>query len=74
MKNTKIEPNDNFDHDHRATQSSKSDFDTNFDTDELIGNQFNSSNNNSFENQEKMLGETSGGGIKCLRSKRAKKK
>lgn len=53
-------------------------YDTELDTDELIGNKFhNNSNNTSFEAQEKMLGGSltresknnsrQSGGIKCLR-------
>lgn len=70
LPGTRIEPGDNFE--HGVSQSSQSGFATNFDTDELIGGQF-SSNNNSFENQEKMLGGPAGG-IKCLRNKRTRKK
>lgn len=77
-----IEPEDNFEQ-----GSSAEDYDTELDTDELVGNHLNtSSNNNSFDHQERMLGSTlipnqkhlksdakSGGGIKCLRNLRRKR-
>ena len=63
-----IEPEDNIEQD----SSSQSDYDTELDTDEQHNN-FNSSNNNSFENQEKMFDAPQksnrvSGGIKCLRN------
>lgn len=75
-----IEPEDNIE---RDSQRSSDDYDTELDTDELIGNHFNNtSSNNSFENQERMLGSINppqeqsakkrrpSGGIKCLRNLR----
>ena len=54
--NKEIEPEDNIE--DLQEQSESSDYDTELDTDELIGNRFfanTSSNNNSIEHQEKML-------------------
>jgi len=79
-----IEPEDNIEQDGRSSSGSDFDYETELDTDEYIGNHFNtSSNNNSFENQERMLGSFTtphndssvskarvSGGIKCLRNLR----
>lgn len=73
-----IEPEDNIERDDDQWSSgSDMDYDTELDTDELIGNTFQHSNNTSFEAQEKMLGGSltresrnnsrQSGGIKCLR-------
>jgi hypothetical protein len=79
-----IEPEDNIERDDDQWSSGSGfDYDTELDTDELIGNTFNNnSNNTSFEAQEKMLGGSltregvtresknnskQSGGIKCLR-------
>lgn len=77
-----IEPEDNFENDE-GTSWSEDDYDTEFDTDEVVGN--NRSSNNSYEVQEKMLNGASftaqkrvsknsnvSGGIKCLRNFRRK--
>ena len=81
-----IEPEDNIERDEVGSSQSDEEYDTELDTDELIGNHFNNtSSNNSQEDQEKMLGSITtnkledtkksrvSGGIKCLRNFRTNK-
>ena len=78
-----IEPEDNFENDQLGSQEEPEGFDTELDTDEVIGSRLNNNgSNNSYEAQEKLLtGATllnktgvprnSKGGIRCLRKLRA---